>query len=103
MTSRRTALAAALVALIALPAAPALAQAWPTKPVKLLVGSPPGGPSDITSRLIGEALTKRTGQPVVVENRPGANGQLGMQAVARAAPTATRWWWAASRPRSCRR
>ncbi len=86
MTSRRTALAAALVALIALPAAPALAQAWPTKPVKLLVGSPPGGPSDITSRLIGEALTKRTGQPVVVENRPGAGNNLAASAAAKADP-----------------
>ncbi|WP_374668628.1 Bug family tripartite tricarboxylate transporter substrate binding protein [Ramlibacter sp.] len=86
MTSRRTAVAAALVALIALPAAPALAQAWPTKPVKLLVGSPPGGPSDITSRLIGEALTKRTGQPVVVENRPGAGNNLAASAAAKAEP-----------------
>ncbi len=86
MMNPRTLLNAALAAALGLAALTAQAQAWPTKPVKLLVGSPPGGPSDITSRLFGEALTKRTGQPVVVENRPGAGNNLAASAAAKAEP-----------------
>lgn len=59
--------------------------AWPSKPVRLLVGSPPGGPSDVTARLLAEALGKR-GQPVIVENRPGAGNGLAAQAAAKAEP-----------------
>jgi tripartite-type tricarboxylate transporter receptor subunit TctC len=80
--------AAALAAAATL-AAPALAQApaaWPTKPVKLLVGSPPGGPSDITSRLLADVIGKRSGQTVVVENRPGAGNNLAATAAAKAEP-----------------
>ena len=62
------------------------APAWPAKSVRILVGSPPGGPSDITSRLFAEQLQKRTGQPVVVENRPGAGNNLAAQAAAQAEP-----------------
>lgn len=76
---------AAVLAAAAL--APAQAQpAWPAKPIKLLVGSPPGGPSDITARVFGEALTKRLGQPVVVENRPGAGNNLAAGVAAKAEP-----------------
>ena len=74
---------------VALAAAAGLAMAqpaWPTKTIKLLVGSPPGGPSDITARVFGEQLTKRFGQPVVVENRPGAGNNLAAQAAAKAEP-----------------
>ena len=64
----------------------ALAQAvWPTKPVKILVGSPPGGPSDITARLFAEHLGRR-GQSVVVENRPGAGNNLAAGVAAKAEP-----------------
>jgi tripartite-type tricarboxylate transporter receptor subunit TctC len=63
--------------------------AWPSKPLKILVGSPPGGPSDITARVIGEQLGKRFGQPVVVENRPGAGNNLAAQAAAKAEPDGT--------------
>lgn len=79
---------AAAAAAITLFAAPALAQngIWPTKPVKILVGSPPGGPSDITSRTFAEQLTKRTGQPAVVENRPGAGNNLAAGVAAKAEP-----------------
>jgi tripartite-type tricarboxylate transporter receptor subunit TctC len=74
----------ALALPLALAAPTALAQAWPAKPVKLLVGSPPGAPSDITARVFGEALSRRIGQPVVVENRPGAGNHLAAGVVAKA-------------------
>lgn len=66
----------------------ALAQAptWPTKPVKILVGSPPGGPSDITARLFAEQLGKRLSQPVLVENKPGAGNSLAAGVAAKAEP-----------------
>lgn len=89
-SNRRTATLALLAAGCAWIAPPALAQAtWPGKPIKLLVGSPPGGPSDITARLIGEQLSKRTGQPVVVENRPGVGNNLAASAAAKAEPDGT--------------
>jgi tripartite-type tricarboxylate transporter receptor subunit TctC len=64
----------------------ALAQAWPTKPVRFVVPYPPGGTSDILARTIGEKLGTALGQPVVVENKPGANGNVGADYVAKAAP-----------------
>lgn len=68
-------------------ATPALAQAaWPTKPVTLLVPFPPGGASDIAARAINTRLAEKHGVPVVVENRPGANGQLASRMLARATP-----------------
>jgi tripartite-type tricarboxylate transporter receptor subunit TctC len=68
-------------------AAPALAQpAWPARPVTLLVPFAPGGASDIAARAFSTRLSERRGQPVVVENRPGANGQLAARLLARAAP-----------------
>ena len=67
-------------------AALAQAPAWPTKAVKILVGSPPGGPSDITARAFAESLGRRTGKPVVVENRPGAGNNLAAGAAAKAEP-----------------
>lgn len=62
------------------------ASAWPAKTVRIMVGSPPGGPSDITSRLFADQLQKRTGQPVVVENKPGAGNNLAALAAAQAEP-----------------
>lgn len=76
-------------ALIAVTAGAAQAQSWPTKPVRLLVGSPPGGPSDITARLFADQLGKRIGQPVIVENRPGAGNNLAAGAAAKADPDGT--------------
>ena len=64
----------------------ALADTYPSRPVKLILPFPPGGGTDILGRLIGEQLAVRLGQPVVQENRGGAGGNLGAEAVARAAP-----------------
>src|SRR5262245_55992313 len=64
----------------------AWAQAYPTRPVRLIVGSPPGGVVDLYARLIGQWLSERLGQPFVIENRPGAGGNIGTEAVVRAAP-----------------
>lgn len=69
-----------------LAAAPAQAQTWPTKPIKFIVPTPPGGSPDIISRLLADELQKQLGQPVVVENRAGGGGGIGMTAIARSAP-----------------
>lgn len=78
---------AALAAAATLASAPALAQAgYPAKPIKFIVPVPPGGAADVMSRMVAEHLQARLGQPVTVENRPGAGSSLGMDAVAKAAP-----------------
>src|SRR5438034_8269610 len=64
----------------------ALAQAYPSRPVTVIVFVPAGGTPDIIARLIGQALSQRLGQSMVVDNRPGGGGNLALQAVARAAP-----------------
>jgi tripartite-type tricarboxylate transporter receptor subunit TctC len=64
----------------------ALAQTFPIRPVRLIVGFPPGGPGDISARLEGQWLTEKLGQPFIVENRPGAGGNIGTEMVVRAAP-----------------
>ena len=80
-------LSCATLALIAALTAPcALAQSWPAKPIKLLVPLAAGSTADIVSRAVGTELAKRLGQPVVVENKPGAGGTIAMAEVARAAP-----------------
>jgi tripartite-type tricarboxylate transporter receptor subunit TctC len=72
----------------ALPAVSSIAraQSYPTKPVRLIIGYPPGGSADITARLTGQWLSERLGQPVVVESRPGAATNLATEAVVRASP-----------------
>jgi tripartite-type tricarboxylate transporter receptor subunit TctC len=73
---------------VALPAVSriAIAETYPTRPVRLIAAYPPGGGTDIMARLIGQSLSERLGQPFVIENRPGANGNMGTEAVVRAAP-----------------
>jgi tripartite-type tricarboxylate transporter receptor subunit TctC len=69
---------AAIGGLSALITSPLLAQpVWPNRPLTLVVGFPAGGPVDTVSRLIGESLSRRLGQPIVVENKPGANDSGG--------------------------
>jgi len=84
--SRRHALAA--LAGLAL-AGPALAQGLPARPLRIVVGYPAGQTVDIVARNFAAALTKETGQPVIVDNRPGANGSLGAQEVKKSAPDGT--------------
>lgn len=62
------------------------AQDWPTRPIQIIVSSGAGGTADILARMIGEQLSPALGQPVIVENRPGAGGHVGAAAVARAKP-----------------
>src|SRR5262245_25025289 len=78
-------LAGIAAALAALPR-PAWAQTYPGAPVRLIVGFPGGGPNDILARLMGQWLAQRLGQPFVVENRPGASGNIATEAVVRAPP-----------------
>jgi tripartite-type tricarboxylate transporter receptor subunit TctC len=67
-------------------AAPAGAQPYPNRPVRFVVGFPPGGSTDLAARALGERLSAVLGQPFVVENKPGASGNLAAEQVARAAP-----------------
>ena len=64
----------------------ALAETWPSAPIHFVVGYAPGGTSDVSARIVGEALSQALGQSVLVENRPGAQGGIAMDAVARAKP-----------------
>ena len=83
MFARRLLLALAA----ALPlAAFAQSPAWPSKPVRVVVPAPPGSSLDVVARLLGERLKERWGQPVMVENKPGAGGMLGVDVAAKAAP-----------------
>ena len=59
---------------------------WPTKPIKILVGYAAGGSTDVTARIIAQALSERLGQPVIIENRPGAAGNIAAEAAAKADP-----------------
>ncbi|MDR3380336.1 tripartite tricarboxylate transporter substrate binding protein [Cupriavidus basilensis] len=84
-TKRWLAAAVAATAALTMPAL-TLAQAFPAKPVKIVVPYPPGGTNDIVVRLLAQKLGDSMGQPFVVENKPGASGNLGAEQVARAAP-----------------
>ena len=85
-TARRR-LLLALSAFCAWGIAPAVhAQAFPHKPVKILIGNPPGGTSDLLARMVGAELSRQWQQPVIIENMAGASGSIAMNAVVRAAP-----------------
>src|SRR5258705_4293666 len=69
----------------------AAAQAWPEKPVRFVVGFTPGGPSDIIARGLGQKLSEGWSQQVVIENRPGAGGNIAAELVAKSAPDGYTW------------
>jgi len=82
---RRAALFGAFAALL-VPALPAQAADYPSRPVTLVVAFPPGGPSDVLARIVGKQMEQLLGQPMVIENKPGAGGNIAADFVARAAP-----------------
>ena len=83
---RRVAAMAGTMVLSAVAASGAWAQAFPTKPIRLVVPFAPGGGTDLTARLVGARLTQRLGQPVIIDNRPAASGVVGADLVAKAVP-----------------
>jgi len=95
MISRRR-VAIAMAAGLSLAAAPAFAQSYPDRPIKLVVPFPPGGPMDVMARIVGQQLNASLKQPVIVENRAGAGGALGSKAVASAEPDGYTLLWGSS-------
>ena len=81
-----TLFSAAVAALFLIPAPAAFAQAWPAKPIRLMVPFPPGGSTDIVARIVAQKLGERLGQSIVIENRGGGGGTIGTAIVAKAAP-----------------
>jgi tripartite-type tricarboxylate transporter receptor subunit TctC len=75
-----------VLVLVALSASAAFAQSYPTRPIRILVGYPPGGATDIIARLVGQGLSERLGQPVVIENKPGSGSNVAGDAAAKAEP-----------------
>src|SRR6266478_6477246 len=76
----------ALIYLVLVGSGGASALDYPTRPVRIIVGYPPGGTTDIVARLLGQWLSERLGQPFVIENRPGAGSNIATEAVVRAPP-----------------
>ena len=79
---RRLLLAFALV----LASGESTAQNYPARPIKFVVGSSPGGGTDVTARLVGQKLSEQLGQPVIIDNKPGANGIIATDYVAKSDP-----------------
>jgi tripartite-type tricarboxylate transporter receptor subunit TctC len=79
-------LVSTIAALACATAMAAHAQAWPNKPVKVIVAFTAGGTTDLMARTVGHRLSEKLGQPFVIENKPGAGGNLGTEQVVRAAP-----------------
>lgn len=85
----RAASVIAVMAACAGSAETAFAQSWPNRPIRMVVPYTPGGYTDLMARLVSEKMSAALGQPIVIENKPGANAAIGTDAVAKAAPTAT--------------
>jgi tripartite-type tricarboxylate transporter receptor subunit TctC len=79
-------IASALIAVMAVPLGGVAAADWPNRPIHFIVPFPAGGSTDVAARVVGDYLSRTLGQSVVVENRSGANGNIGMEYVAKAAP-----------------
>ena len=91
-----------LAALAVLGASPASAQnAYPAKPIRLIVALPAGGPTDILARLIAQPLSVSLGQPIVVDNRPGAGGNIGAELVAKSPADGYTMFMGTSGPLRC--
>ena len=87
---RQTAIAIRLLALVVFAVlvglAPAGALDWPTRPIKWIVPYPPGGATDITARIMGQWLTERLGQPIIIENKPGGGNNIGTEMAVNSPP-----------------
>ena len=86
MITRRTFIAASLVATLPVPFSQTMAQAWPSKPIKLVVPYAPGGTTDVIARMVAEYLGQRLGQNIIVDNKPGKGAMVGTALVAKAPP-----------------
>jgi tripartite-type tricarboxylate transporter receptor subunit TctC len=89
---------AALAATLAVVAPLAAGEAWPTKPVRIVLQFPPGGSTDVVARILAQTLTASLGQPVIVENRPGADGAIAGDFVARSEPDGHTFFLASNTP-----
>src|ERR1700710_2517312 len=78
--------AIAAVAIVIAGAGGALAQCWPNRPIRMIVPYTPGGYTDLMARLVGQKISDALGQPIIFENKPGANAIIGTDVVAKAAP-----------------
>lgn len=92
---RRTMLRGALAAALILAAGPGLAQPWPSRPIKWIMPYQAGSSPDITVRIVAQAMAEILGQPVVVDNKPGAAGNLGAQVAAHSPPDGYTWVYSA--------
>ena len=79
-------------------APPAFAQTWPSRPVRLVLQFPPGGSTDSVARILAQSMSATLGQPVLVENRPGADGAIAGDFVARAEPDGHTFFLASNTP-----
>ena len=86
MSTRATGFAKWVMVLLALLASGAWSQSFPSKPIRIIVPFTPGGGNDLLARAVGQKLQERLGQPVIVENKPGAGGNIGAEFVAKSAP-----------------
>src|SRR6185437_565118 len=75
-----------LISIVAFSLSPAHAQTYPTRPIRAVVSTAAGGITDICARVLGNFITRQTRQPVVIDNKPGGSGNIGMEFVSRAAP-----------------